>query len=134
MLDKLNLYDYITCLGIGDLVSLSVDCVLFSMGCTLVNFDLESFLLCLDLLTIADLTLFRWVYLLALAIAVIARTSSLLVHAWSHLEHHSSSTLALAALASDNSLGISATDTITLCADSVSFQLKFELLAIVQVL
>lgn len=115
----LDLDDYITCLDIRVLVSLTMEHVLLTIGCTLVNLDLDDLLFFDNLFAIAGFALVLFVDDLTLTITLVAGASALRVHARSKLLHHSPHTFALASGASHYSTAL-ATEAIALRADTVT--------------
>lgn len=73
----LDLDHYITSFDIGELVGLTMEHVLLTVGCTLVNLDLKNLLLLGNLFAEAFLALVLLVDYLALALALVTRTGAL---------------------------------------------------------
>jgi hypothetical protein len=130
----LDLHYHIAWLDIRHLVALSMDGILLSVRRSLVHLYLQLLLFVFDLLSVAGLALLGWVDALSLAIALVTGSSPLTVHAWSQLHHHGSHALSFAALASDDSLSVSAPHSVALSTDSLSFYLELKFLPVVQIL
>jgi hypothetical protein len=109
----LDLDDYITSLYIGVLVGFTMEHVLLTIGCTLVNLDLDNLLFFGNFFAVAGLALVLFVDDLTLTLALVAGASALRVHARSKLLHHSPHTFALASGASHYSTAL-ATEAIAL--------------------
>lgn len=128
----LDLDDNITGLDAWILISLPVEDVFLSVGCTLVNLDFNDLLLLNDLLAIASLALIFLADDLALSTAFVARLGLLRVHTRSKLLHNSPHTLSSANAAGSNSTGL-ASLAFALGADTVSADSDLLSLAIVKV-
>lgn len=92
----LNLDHHVTGFHVGELVCLTVEHVLLTVRSTFVNLYFKNFLLFGDFLAIASLALVLLIDDLTLALALIAWTSTLRVHAGAELLHHSPHTSSLA--------------------------------------
>lgn len=113
------LNDDISRLDARVLIGFTVEDILLSIRCTLVNQDLKDLLFLDNFLSFAGLAFVRVADSLTLAIAIIARLSALGVHARTQLLHDSPHS---AALASGASLDCSTLTTcsVTLGADTIS--------------
>ena len=75
-------------LDIGHAITLAVECELLAVGRPLVNLNLQSLVVALDLLALAYLASLGHVDGLALPSALITRSRALTIHSWTHLPHN----------------------------------------------
>ena len=120
----LDLDHHITCFDVRELIGLAVEHVLLTVWSALINLNLENFLLFSDFLAVASLALVLLVDDLTFALALIAWTSALRVHAGSELLHHSPHTSSLASRASHHSTALTS-ETIALRAYTVTVHSYF---------
>jgi hypothetical protein len=128
----LNLDHHVTCFRVGELVCLTVEHVLLTVGGTFVNLYFKNFLLFGDFFAIASLALVLLIDDLTLALALIAWTSALRVHTGSKLLHHSPHTSSLASCACHYSSTL-ASEAVTLGAYSITVHSDLGSLTIVEV-
>ena len=122
--------DDITWLLTGVLVSFAVEGVFGTVGCTLINRNVDNLLLLLGLLSIANFALVGFIDDLTFAAAVIARALRLRVHAGSKLRHASHDTASTAGRTLFDS-AFFATFATTWLTDAVSVDSNLGRLAIV---
>lgn len=87
-------------LDIWDTITLAMQRELLTIGRSLINFNLQSLILPLDLLSLADFATLSHIDHLALSPAFVARTRTLTIHARSHLSHDCSHSPTLTGVAS----------------------------------
>jgi hypothetical protein len=128
----LNLDHHVTCFRVGELICLTVEHVLLTVGGTFVNLYFKNFLLFGDFLAIASLALVLLIDDLTFSLALIAWASTLRVHAGAELLHDSPHTSSLASCACHHSSAL-ATETITLGAYTITVHSDLGSLTIVEV-
>ena len=128
----IHLDDHITWLDARVLISLPVEDVLLTIWCTLIDLCLKDLFLLDHLLSLTCLALVLLADDLALAIAFIARSSTLCVHARAEHLHNGSHSATLAARACLYSTSLS-TGTIALGANTVSIDYDLGCFATVKI-
>lgn len=128
----LDLNNDVARLNIRVFISLSVEDILLTVGSALVNLNLKDFLILDDLLAIASLALVFFIDDLTFALAIVAWTSALRVHARSKHLHDSPHAAALASTARSDCTGLT-TEALALVADSVTVDGDFGRLAVVKI-
>lgn len=98
LFDYLN--DDIAWFHIRKFVCLTMEDILLPVGSSLVNLNIKHLLFLNDFLTVAVLAFVLLINFFALTMAIIAWSSTLLIHSWSQHLHFSSHTSALATTAS----------------------------------
>jgi len=126
------LNDHIAGLNIREFISFAMEDVFLTIGCTLIDLDLEYLLILDDFLAIAFLALVFLVDDLTLTVAVIAWASALCVHARSQLLHDCSHTATFAGTARSNCSSL-ASETIALGANAIAVNGNFGRFAIIDV-
>lgn len=118
--------DDIARLDLGDAVALPVELELLATGGTLVDFDLDDFVVLLDLLALAVLAPFCNIDVFSLPAAIIAGTCGLRVHSWAHLSEHGPHAAALTGCALLDGRGIASSDSIAVRTDALPVDLDFD--------